>query len=175
MKPTRESIIKDIADAVLKNRQATYGPPENSFTTIAGLWGHYLEARLIRRPDGATEVQPLTPHDVAAMMLLLKVARIAINPAHADNWIDAGGYAVCGGELAPLPEQGVGLQACNNDLQRPVTEIEAQEISRLAHKMAGVTVKVWGPQDDLFITEAMLRPTSMDYSAYLHMKWLSSL
>ena len=37
--------------------------------------------------------------DVAAMMVLLKVARINPEEPHPDNWIDIAGYAACGGEL----------------------------------------------------------------------------
>ena len=37
--------------------------------------------------------------DVAAMMALLKIARIATGTAKADNWVDLAGYAACGGEL----------------------------------------------------------------------------
>lgn len=41
----------------------------------------------------------LGPDDVAAMMMLLKIARIATGEPKEDNWIDAAGYAACGGEI----------------------------------------------------------------------------
>ena len=41
----------------------------------------------------------LEPHDVAAMLALLKIARIASGHAKADNWVDLAGYAACGGEI----------------------------------------------------------------------------
>jgi hypothetical protein len=37
-------------------------------------------------------------------MTLLKIARIASNPRHADNWVDACGYMACGGEVATKDE-----------------------------------------------------------------------
>ena len=40
------------------------------------------------------------PHDIAAMMVLFKVARFAHNPIGLDNSIDAAGYAAIMGELA---------------------------------------------------------------------------
>lgn len=41
----------------------------------------------------------MLPEDVAAMMALLKIARIASGHAKADNWVDLAGYAACGGEI----------------------------------------------------------------------------
>lgn len=40
-----------------------------------------------------------TPEDVAAMMALLKIARIAAGGKKADSWVDLAGYAACGGEI----------------------------------------------------------------------------
>lgn len=42
--------------------------------------------------------RPIAPHDVAAMMALLKVSRIAWSPNRADHWLDLAGYAACGFE-----------------------------------------------------------------------------
>lgn len=69
------------------DREASHGNPENSFSMIASLWGKYLNL-------------PIASHDVAAMMILFKVARIRGNPTHADSWVDVAGYAACGGEIA---------------------------------------------------------------------------
>lgn len=80
--------VLDTAKAyVTKDRAADHGDLEDNFATIAVLWSAYL----------GFEVKP---HDVAAMMGLLKIARLRQNPAHADNWIDLAGYAACGGEIA---------------------------------------------------------------------------
>ena len=41
----------------------------------------------------------LKPKDVAAMLAMLKIARIASGNAKEDNWVDLAGYAACGGEI----------------------------------------------------------------------------
>ena len=84
---TRSDILEAARQAVTVDRAATHGDMERNFTAIAAMWSAYLD-------------HDIEPHDVAAMMILLKVARIAGNPTHADNWIDAAGYAACGGEIA---------------------------------------------------------------------------
>ena len=47
----------------------------------------------------------ITPTEVAAMMALLKIARVASGHSKADNWIDLAGYAACGGELDSIEEE----------------------------------------------------------------------
>ena len=42
----------------------------------------------------------IEPEDVAIMMGMLKIARLASNPQHMDSWVDLAGYAACGGEIA---------------------------------------------------------------------------
>lgn len=88
----REEILKCAADAVLQDRNSTYGSPEDSFKCIAQMWSAYLG-----RQGLLTDL--LDDVDVAAMMVLLKVARINPGAPHADNWVDIAGYAACGGEL----------------------------------------------------------------------------
>ena len=87
----RDEILNEAKTCVCGNREQDYGNLENNFETIASLWTYYLGAR--------EDVLPIQPHDVAAMMILLKIARIASGHAKADNWIDIAGYAACGGEL----------------------------------------------------------------------------
>ena len=40
---------------------------------------------------------------VAALLGLLKIARIATGHGKSDNWVDLAGYAACGGELQSRP------------------------------------------------------------------------
>ncbi len=89
---TRKEILEHAATAVLGDRDETYGRPEDSFKCIAQMWTAYLI-----RQGLLTDV--LDSVDVAAMMVLLKVARINPEEPHPDNWIDIAGYAACGGEL----------------------------------------------------------------------------
>ncbi len=84
--------ILDTAKAyVTKDRAATHGDAERNFETIAAMWSAYLGA-------------PVEAHDVAAMMVLLKVSRVKSNPGHADNWVDGAGYFACGGEIATVDD-----------------------------------------------------------------------
>lgn len=83
----REDILNEAGNCVLRDRESQYGSPENSFEMIADFWTTYLNERAI-----------ISPRDVAAMMALLKIARIA-HSQKEDNWIDLAGYAACGGEI----------------------------------------------------------------------------
>lgn len=88
---TRKDILERAASAVLQDRNDCYGRPEDSFGCIALMWTAYL-----RRQGLITD--NLDTIDVAAMMVLLKVARINPETPHIDNWVDIAGYAACGGE-----------------------------------------------------------------------------
>ena len=88
----------DVLDAakrcVCGDREQDYGSPERNFETIADLWNAYL-----RNAANLENWEGVTPVDVAVMLALLKIARIASGHAKEDNWIDLAGYAACGGEL----------------------------------------------------------------------------
>ena len=89
---TREEILAAAKKCVCGDREQDYGSPERNFQTIANLWDSYLSANGRVSPG-------IESRDVAAMLALLKIARIASGHAKDDNWIDLAGYAACGGEL----------------------------------------------------------------------------
>lgn len=89
---TRPEILDTAKKCVCGDREQDYGSPESNFQTIADLWAVYLQAC-------GVAIDFLEPHDVAAMLALLKIARIASGHAKADNWVDLAGYAACGGEI----------------------------------------------------------------------------
>ena len=91
----RKECLETALEIVMKDRQNDYGTPESNFATIAAYWSNYLQSR------GFGDVV-VASHDVAAMMALLKIARIASSPAKEDNWVDLAGYAANGAEIAPL-------------------------------------------------------------------------
>lgn len=91
----RPEILATAKTCVCGDREQDYGSPENNFQTIARLWSAYLLAGAVE-PDADL---CLMPKDVAAMLALLKIARIGSGHAKADNWIDLAGYAACGGEI----------------------------------------------------------------------------
>ena len=82
----RKEILTKASEIVIGNREEAYGSPEDNFQRIATMWSSYLNA-------------PVTPADVAVMMILLKVSRIGSGQVTLDNWIDIAGYTACGGEI----------------------------------------------------------------------------
>lgn len=84
---TRTDVLKAAEKCVCGDREQDYGSPERNFETISAMWSAYL---------GGAEIGA---EDVAAMLALLKIARIASGHAKEDNWVDLAGYAACGGEL----------------------------------------------------------------------------
>ena len=91
---SRAEILKAAEVCVNGDRQNDYGTPERNFELIAELWSAYL----------STLPHEVTPKDVAAMLILLKIARIASGKKKNDNWIDIAGYAACGGEIQESTE-----------------------------------------------------------------------
>ena len=88
----RQDYLNAAADYICKSREEQYGSPEDSFGTIAGLWSIYLGREIL-------------PKDVAIMMALLKIARIAGGRFKADSYVDAIGYMACAGEIAERLEK----------------------------------------------------------------------
>lgn len=90
---TREEVLAHAKAAVMTDRAADYGEPERNFGVIAEMWTLYTDHQF-------------EPHDVAAMLALLKIARIKSSPTKADHWVDLAGYAACGGEVVGSPNGG---------------------------------------------------------------------
>lgn len=92
----RKDILETAGSYVTVDRETQYGSPEDNFGIIADLWHTYLL--------GCTHGGDLNAEDVAIMMCLLKVARIASGQKKDDNYIDLAGYAACAGEIATRGE-----------------------------------------------------------------------
>ena len=84
---TRAETLDQAKVCVCGQRETDYGSPEDNFKTIADLWSAYKKAEF-------------TPVDVAMMMSLLKIARIASGTGTDDSFVDLAGYAACGAEIA---------------------------------------------------------------------------
>lgn len=89
----RADVLDAARLAVCTDREHSYGKPEDNFRAIARLWMVYLAAA---HPEVPLPVE-LTPKDVAIMMALLKVARIATGKSD-DSYVDLAGYATCAAE-----------------------------------------------------------------------------
>ena len=87
----RADILDTAKTYITADRAATHGAAEDSFSAIAAIWEVWLS---IRKPG------PLNAFDVACMMTLFKLARMAGNPGHIDSAVDAAGYAALAGEIA---------------------------------------------------------------------------
>ncbi len=84
----RELILNEAAIIVMKDRNVDYGSAEDNFASIAKMWSGYKSVEF-------------SAHDVAAMMILMKVSRVKTSPSKKDHWVDIAGYAACGGEVRP--------------------------------------------------------------------------
>lgn len=84
----RIQLLQSAAHIVSADRNKAYGNPEDNFANIAAYWNAYLTQ--------AHQVDiVLTPQDIAHMMILMKMARLATNPLHYDSLLDVAGYAAC--------------------------------------------------------------------------------
>ena len=82
----RKECLHEAEKCVCSDRDQQYGSPCVNFTKIAELWSIYKGTKF-------------SPKDVAAMMALLKIARISSGQAKNDNWLDACGYLAIGCEI----------------------------------------------------------------------------
>jgi hypothetical protein len=85
----RTSLLQEAESLVNGARDQQYGDPNDDFRKTALMWNVYINAIRKERPH-------LLPHDVAVLMMLLKISRIAWSPDKRDNWADLAGYAACG-------------------------------------------------------------------------------
>ena len=91
--PSRADILDMAKRCVCGDREQDYGSPEDNFERIGTLWEVYMAGKCT-----ACDVC-IQAEDVAAMLALLKIARIASGHGKTDNWVDLAGYASCGGEI----------------------------------------------------------------------------
>lgn len=82
----KQEVLNEAGRLIASDREQQYGKASDNFGRIADMWSAYLGQR-VRKSD------------VAAMMALLKIARLA-NGHKDDSWIDLAGYAGLGAELS---------------------------------------------------------------------------
>lgn len=86
----RADLLAEAERLVNGDRNTQYDEPAADFARTAGMWSAYLGV-------------PIAMHDVAAMMALLKLARIRHAPDKRDSWVDLAGYAACGFDVTQSP------------------------------------------------------------------------
>ena len=79
------NVLKEANAIIYGDREKTYGHPSKNLKTIAVMWNAYLNAK--------TGGKYVNAKDVAALRMLVKVARFANDPNHRDNLVDICGYA----------------------------------------------------------------------------------
>lgn len=84
----RTRMLHQAEQLVNGDRNNAYGPPDQDFERTAIMWTTYMNGRRI-----------FEAHDVAAMMILLKISRLSWQPTNPDSWIDLAGYAACGYDI----------------------------------------------------------------------------
>lgn len=93
---TERGYLLDTArEAVLRQRNASYGEPDQDFSRTANILTALLGHKLL---EGAA----ITSDEVAKILIVVKLSRLSWSPDHADSWIDIAGYAACGYETAIL-------------------------------------------------------------------------
>ena len=112
---------------VTGERNQEYGGPESTFGSIAKLWSAYLEV------DIAAE-------DVAVLMILLKVARLAGSAySSADSWVDIAGYAACGSEISGCEEAAAGSKA-SEELKKSNDELR-EKLAAMTEEYTNLSVQ----------------------------------
>lgn len=98
----RSEVLAEAQKITAKDRNASYGEPEDNFQNIANIWNAqgYCFGSFMR----GESARNLTAADVALMMAGMKLARLKHNPTHRDSWVDMAGYAACGYEVARRAE-----------------------------------------------------------------------
>jgi len=90
----RSTILQEAEYLIYGEKNKTYRHPNENFKNIKNLWNSYFIAINQRNAisHNTTDIQEI---DVAAMMVLMKIARIATNINHLESWVDVAGYAGC--------------------------------------------------------------------------------
>lgn len=92
----RKEILEAAMRCVCGDREQDYGTPKKNFELIGELWTTYIKAKCVT-PEADVCING---EDIATMMCLFKIARIATGRGKTDSFIDLAGYAACAGELA---------------------------------------------------------------------------
>ena len=82
----RQFFLKTAEQLINGPRAKEYGPARKNHERIAQIWSIILE-------------QDITPEQVVACMVGLKLARLSEDITKDDSWVDIIGYAALGGEI----------------------------------------------------------------------------
>lgn len=94
MTEVRRALLEEAVEIICGDRNNQYGPPTQDFQRTAEL----LNTMGYWHVDGDGHCRELIAHDVALIMIALKLSRLVWNPEKRDSWLDLAGYAGCGWE-----------------------------------------------------------------------------
>lgn len=86
----RAEILDEAKSLITGDRNAQYGPPTQDFQRSADI----LNALGYKGPGD----RPILKHDIAIMVMAIKLSRMVWTPAKRDTWADLAGYVGCGWE-----------------------------------------------------------------------------
>lgn len=83
------SVLERAQELIHGDREADYGDPKENMQCVADMWDAYLRGGIDN--DNADRI-PVTAHDVCAMLIMLKLARMQEKGYHDDGVVDVCGY-----------------------------------------------------------------------------------
>lgn len=92
----RQELLREAEQLVNGDRNNQYGPPDQDFrrsAEAASALGFSLNGK------------PLSAHDVAIFITVVKLSRLTWSPEKKDSWVDIAGYAACGYEAMILNQE----------------------------------------------------------------------
>jgi hypothetical protein len=93
----RGGALDEARALITGDRNNAYGPPWQDFSRTAGA----ATAMGYAGPNG----RPIESHDIAILVMLIKLSRLMWTPTKRDSWVDIAGYAGCGLECAIHDEE----------------------------------------------------------------------
>ena len=81
-----KEILKEANELIAGERHKDYGDKVENHNNIAKLWSAYLDSKI-------------EAHDVAVMMVLLKIARTKLGDVSKDTYVDMSAYGAIAGEI----------------------------------------------------------------------------
>jgi hypothetical protein len=131
----RKEVLEAATAAVMVDRAATHGAPENTFGRIARVWSAQLGVAV-------------TPAQVCILLAELKACRAWENSGHADNWVDGAGYYACGAEVAGGGGGGMVVPTW-------AEQFDGEQRRYALWLMAQPVAPDWTAQDDVDVCEAL--------------------
>lgn len=80
------TLLDQASSLIYGARAEAYGHYPEEAARLAAMWSAFLGVEII-------------PEQVPAMMVMLKLSRLAQSPCHLDSWVDIAGYAGCAGKF----------------------------------------------------------------------------